>query len=549
MLHHRLIDAARRHPDRTAILDRGTGRDLSYRLLLLGALLLARRFRRLERGRIGIMLPTSSAGAAAVMGAVMGGLTPVMINYSTGAAKNCAMARKRCDFRVIVTARALLERIGCEPLPDMVFMEDVSAAAGAAEKALAFLKSRLPAGALKRLCGPRDPQRPAVILFTSGSEKEPKAVQLSHRNILSNIGAFCDMMELHGMQSLLAVLPYFHVFGITVNLWAPVYLGLTAITHANPLDFKTIARIIKKDRPQLLVGTPFFLEGYARKSKPGDFSSVEMAVAGADKCPDSLRELYRSMHGIEIIEGYGATETSPVISVNPKGGNRPGSIGVPIPGTEVRIEDYETGRPCGPGEVGKIMVKGDGVMQGYLNDVEETSLRIKSGWYDTGDLGCMDADGYLWHKGRLKRFVKIGGEMVSLVAVEEALNAATPEDVDCCAVELPDARRGSRIVAVTTREIDRQQVMERLGAALPNIALPKLFAVVEEFPYMGSGKADFRALASIVREREMRDAAEPEPARKPGVEGKPDAEGDADGEEKADADGDADAERKADQEA
>ena len=500
MLQHRFIDSVRRHPQRLAFVDCTTGREVSYQRALLGALIMARRFRRVERGRIGIMLPTTAGAALAVAGALMAGLTPVMINYSTGAAKNCLYAQQQCDFKVIVTARALLERIGCEPLPQMLFLEDVMGGLGKFEQALAFLKSRLPTAWLKRLCGRQDLDKPAVVLFTSGSEKEPKAVQLSQRNLLANIDSIGAILDLGQFERIMAVLPFFHVMGLNVNLWLPLCVGLTTITYSNPLEFKTVAALIKQHRPGILIGTPLFLEGYARQSRPGDFAGVQLVVVGADKCPDALRELYRSRHRLEVYEGYGATETSPVISVNRPGSNRPGSIGLPVPGVEVKIIHYETGAACRPGETGKIMVRGESVMQGYLNDIEETSLRLKSGWYDTGDLGCLDEDGYLWHQGRLRRFVKIGGEMVSLVSVEEALDAVTPPEVACCAVELPDSKRGSRIVAVTSAEVDRTETNRLLSERLPNIALPKLYVTVAEFPYMGSGKADFRSLTDIVRD-------------------------------------------------
>jgi len=500
MLQYRFIDSVRKHPDKIAFIDRSTARNISYSQALLAALILSRRFRKLERGRIGIMLPTSSGGGLAVIGAVMAGRTPVMINYSTGAQKNCLYAKETCDFDVIVTAKALLEKTGCDQLPGMVFIEDILDSLGAVEKGLAFAKSKLPRSMLKRLVGRSNLDAPAVILFTSGSEKEPKVVQLTQRNILSNIDSFSAMMDIYGMDRLLAVLPYFHVFGLTINLWTPMCLGMTSITYANPLEFKTVARIIRENKPELLVGTPLFLEGYVKQSQPGDFASIKLTVSGADKCPEHLRELYREKHGIEIFEGYGTTETSPVISANPRSRNKPGSIGVPIPGTQIRIQNLDTGADCATGETGKILVKGDGVMQGYLNDVEESSLKIKSGWYDTGDLGFLDEDGYIWHKGRLKRFVKIGGEMVSLVMVEETMNELTPLEVECCAVELPDSKRGSRIVGVTNAEIDQQDLSKRLAKKIPNLALPKKYVLVREFPRMGSGKTDFRSLTEIVRE-------------------------------------------------
>jgi len=505
MLQHRFIDSARANPDKIAFIDRSTGRDVSYSQALVASLILARRFRKLERGRIGIMLPTSSGAALAIIGAVFAGRTPVMINYSTGAAKNCTYAQQQCDFRIIITTRALLEKTGCEELSDMVFIEDILDKLSAYEKALALLKSKLPLSILKKLSGSSDLDRAAVILFTSGSEKDPKVVQLTQRNLLSNIDSFSEMMDIYEMDNLLAVLPYFHVFGLTINLWTPLCLGMTSITYANPLEFKTIAKIIKEDKPELLVGTPLFLEGYGKQSKPGDFSSIKLAVSGADKCPDRLRDLYREKHNIEIFEGYGTTETSPVISANPRDKNKPGSIGVPIPGTLVKIEHLETGEECETGETGKILVKGDGVMQGYLNNLEESSLRIKSGWYDTGDLGYLDEDGFIWHKGRLKRFVKIGGEMISLVMVEETLNDLTAEEVECCAVELPDAKRGSRIIAVTNSEIDQKEVRSLMSKELPNLALPKKYVLIPDFPRMGSGKTDFRSLTELVRKLENDD--------------------------------------------
>lgn len=500
MLQHRFIDSAISNPNKIAFIDRSTERDISYSQALLASLILARRFGKLERGRIGIMLPTSSGGGLAIIGAVMAGRTPVMINYSTGAEKNCRYAQDSCDFRIIITTKALLEKTGCAHLPEMVFIEDILSSLGKFEKATAFLKSKLPRPLLKRLVGKPNLDLPAVILFTSGSEKEPKVVQLSQRNILSNIDSFSQMMDIYGMDNLLAVLPYFHVFGLTINLWTPMCLGMTTITYANPLEFKTIAKIIREYKPELLVGTPLFLEGYVKQSKAGDFASIKLTVSGADKCPEHLRILYREKHDIEIFEGYGTTETSPVISANPRDRNKPGSIGTPIPGTEIRIQNLDTGADCAVGATGKILVKGDGVMQGYLNDIEESSLRLKSGWYDTGDLGYLDEDGYLWHKGRLKRFVKIGGEMVSLVMVEETMNALTPLEVECCAVELPDSKRGSKIVGVTNTLVDQQDLNKKLSKALPNLALPKKYVHVAEFPRMGSGKTDFRSLTEIVRE-------------------------------------------------
>jgi len=223
-------------------------------------------------------------------------------------------------------------------------------------------------------------------------------------------------------------------------------------------------------------------------------------VAGADKTPDALREGYEKKHGVTLLEGYGATETSPVIAVNSHEFNRPGSVGKVIPGVVVRIENLDTGEECKVGEVGKILCKGDLIMKGYLGDPELTAEAIIDGWYNTGDMGYLDADGYLWHSGRHKRFVKIGGEMVSLVKVENVLEKHLPEGVSCCVVEIPDETKGAKIVAAITQEINKVTVLKAMGTELPNIELPRDFVVIEELPMMGTGKINFREVNQMVKD-------------------------------------------------
>lgn len=499
LLHQKFIDTARRYPDTLAMIDRTTNRNITYSTALIAALILARRFRKEKDGFIGIMLPTSAGAALATLGVLMAGKTPVMINYSTGAERNASFAQRRCDFDLIITSKQLLEKIECRRLPEMDFLEDIMEDISALEKAWAALKSKMPAAVLRRLVKGSDPDETSVILFTSGSEREPKAVQLSHRNILANIEAFSQVLTLRPGLRELCILPFFHVFGLTTNLWTPLYHGMTLITYANPLDFKTISTIVREEKAQMMVGTPAFFWGYALKSEPGDYETVELAVCGADKCPDSLREIFRRKHNVELLEGYGATETSPVISTNIPETNRPGSVGKPLPNIEVKVQDYHTGEACRPGQVGKILVKGESVMKGYFGDLEETSMRIHNGWYDTGDMGYLDEDGYLWHAGRLRRFVKIGGEMVSLVNVEDVLAKHLPEGAECCVVETPDATRGARIVAAATIEVNRKSIQDKLSRQLPKIALPKEFVKLDELPKMGSGKVDFRKTTEIVR--------------------------------------------------
>jgi len=275
---------------------------------------------------------------------------------------------------------------------------------------------------------------------------------------------------------------------------------MTMVTYANPLDFKTICQIIREEKCTLVTATPSFFWGYLHKSEQGDFDSARILLVGADKCPDALRKGFMEKHGKVLLEAYGATETSPGISGNTPENNRPGSVGRAFPGVRIRVEDYETGEECAVGEIGKILVKGDNVMKGYFDDFEQTSLAFRHGWYDTGDMGWMDGDGYLWHVGRLKRFMKIGGEMISLPKVEDVLEKFLPADTECCVVEVPDSMRGAKIVAVVTREIDERGIVQKMAEHLPNIALPKNFIIIPELPKMGSGKIDFKTTTNLVRD-------------------------------------------------
>jgi len=491
---------AKKYAKKLAIIDKTTGKSVNYSTALIGALILCSRFKKYDKGFIGIMIPTSAGGALATAGVLMSGRIPVMINYSTGAEVNAKYALKKCKFKTIIASKALLEKIGCPVIDGMVLIEDIMGSVTTGEKLKAALKSKLPLSILLKNIHKGDENDTAVILFTSGSEKDPKAVQLTHRNIASNIESFGDYVKISSSDILLANLVFFHVFGLTVNLWVALYYGMTMVTYANPLDFQTISKIAREEKPTIMVGTPSFFWGYLLKSDPGDFKTLRLMVAGADKCPDALREGYMKKHGVTLLEGYGATETSPVISVNSHEFNRPGSTGRVIPGVQVRIENFETGEECATGEVGKIMVKGDSVMKGYYDDQELTSEALNDGWYNTGDMGFFDEDRYLWHAGRFKRFTKIGGEMVSLVKVENILEKHLPEGVSCCVVEIMDEKKGSFIVATVSRDVNKTEILRKMMEELPVIALPRQFIVISELPMMSTGKIDFRTVTRMVQE-------------------------------------------------
>lgn len=500
LLHQQFVRIARRHAKKLAIIDKTTGKSITYSKALIGALILCSKFRKYDKGFIGIMIPTSAGCALSSVAMLMSGRVPVMINYSTGAENNARYAQKKCKFRTIIASKALLDKIGCPVMDGMVMIEDLMASVTTGDKLKAILKSLLPVSILLSLFHSGNENDTAAMLFTSGSEKDPKAVPLSHKNVISNIEGFSDYLGVSSEDKLISNLVFFHVFGLTVNLWVPFYHGMTNVTYANPLDFQTVSRIAREEKPTIMVGTPSFFWGYLQKSDPGDFKSLRFMITGADKCPDALREGFRNKHGVVLLEGYGTTETSPVISVNSLEFNRPGSTGKVLPNIQVRIENFETGQDCSVGEIGKILVKGPSVMKGYYDDPEQTAEVLKDGWYNTGDMGYLDKDGYLWHAGRFKRFTKVGGEMVSLVKVENTLEKYLPPEVLCCVVEILDEKKGSLIIAAVSAEINKTEILRKMMTELPVIALPRQFLTINELPVMGTGKVDFRSVTRMVQE-------------------------------------------------
>lgn len=500
LLHQQFVRSAKKFENKLAIIDRTLNRRVTYKRALIGSLILKNKFENYDPGFLGIMLPNSAGSVLSILATLMSGRIPVMINYSTGAAANCEFAQKKCAFKTIITSKALLEKINCKHIDGMVYLEDIMSSVNIFNKVKAALKASSSVEKLLSSIHAGHEDDTLMILFTSGSEKEPKGVQLTHKNITSNYESLMKAYKFSSDDIFLANLPYFHIFGQTANLWVPLAEGMTIVTYANPLDFKTICEIIREEKTTLVAGTPTFFWGYLRSSKPGDFESVRILLSGADKCPDALRKGFLEKHGKVLLEAYGATETSPAITVNTFENNKPGSVGKPIENVQVRVENYETGEECKVGEIGKILVKGDNVMKGYFDDFEQTSLSIRHGWYDTGDMGYLDEDGYLWHVGRLKRFLKIGGEMVSLIRVEDVLEKLLPADVECCVVEVPDAIKGAKIVAAVTQAIDDKAILKKMAEQLPSIALPSRFVVLTEMSKTGSGKIDFRAITDKVRD-------------------------------------------------
>ncbi|HWE37934.1 MAG TPA: AMP-binding protein [Isosphaeraceae bacterium] len=520
-LQRAFVHRARAKRKATAVAD-STGAALSYGDTFLRALALGRVLaRRVGDDRyVGLMVPPSVPAAVANLALVLRGKVPVNLNYTAGqAAIDSAVAQ--CGIRHVVTARKVLERFPVTFRADVLHLEDVPPMVKAADKLWAAAVSGLvPIAALGAfLPGLRGDalDDTATVIFTSGSTGDPKGVVLSNRNILSNVHQIDTHVELKPDDVVLGILPFFHSFGFTVPLWAVLTLGLTGVYHVNPLDARIVGHLCEKHGVTIVLATPTFFRAYIQRCGPEQFSKLRLPILGAEKLKPELAAEIRQKLEVEPLEGYGCTETGPVVAVNvphdltTRGGrtipgNRPGTVGLPLPGTAIQITDPENGAVLPRGAEGIIHVKGPQVMVGYLGRPEATAAVVRDGWYDTGDLGTLDADGFLSIGDRLSRFSKIGGEMVPHRAVESALFAATGADEQALAVTaLPDPRRGERLVVVHTGlGMPPEQVYQRLAAGgLPRLWLPSAdqFVQVEALPVLGTGKLDLRGLRQLAERR------------------------------------------------
>ena len=378
----------------------------------------------------------------------------------------------------------------------------------------------LPAGILRFLyCKNVDINTPAAILFSSGSEGTPKGVMLSHRNIMANLKQISDMLNTQDTDVVMASLPLFHAFGITVTTFMPLVEGIPMICHPDPTDAVNISKAIAKYRATIFCGTSTFLRLYTKNKRihPLMLESLRIVVAGAEKLSPDVRDAFKLKFNKDIYEGYGATETTPVASVNiPDAldvnywsvqlGNKQGTVGMPLPGTSFRIVDPETLEELATGEDGLILIGGSQVMLGYLGDEEKTNEVIAilddKRWYKTGDKGHLDKDGFLSIVDRYSRFAKLGGEMISLTAVEEIVrNALNEPELELVAVNLPDEKKGEKVILMIVKEVQLTDVKKAMLDADANpLMIPAAVLVVEEIPKLGSGKTDFKLAKKMILE-------------------------------------------------
>jgi len=516
------VRGLKRRPFATAVID-GLDHSSLSRSKLLGAAVALSRFLRKQFAdeRIAIVLPASKGSMVANLAVTLAGKVPVDLNFTVGRAANESCC-KRASLRVAISATPFIERVKDFPWPEQVLKLDVL---------MPRLKSQilfwwtmsilLPARLLLRLLQiPRKGgHAEATLLFTSGTTGEPKGVVLSHRNIVGNVSQFRQLLDATKDDAILASLPFFHSFGSTVTLWYPLIEGVRTITYPNPLEAPKNAALIKRYKLTLLLATPTFLRGYLRKVDPDDLRSLRLVITGAEKLPLDLAKNFEERFNQKVFEGYGLTETSPVISVNlpepqpTKPGeqvqpsSRLGSVGKMAPGIAAEIRDPEADRKRSLHETGMLWLRGVNIFQGYLHDVERTADVLQDGWLKTGDIGRFDEDGFLYIEGRLSRFSKIGGEMVPHEAIEhkivDLLDLSGKDERMVAIVGVQDEAKGEALVLLSAVDVDLAQLRKQLHeSGISNLWIPKRVQRVDSIPVLASGKLDLTKCKELVEKKD-----------------------------------------------
>jgi long-chain-fatty-acid--[acyl-carrier-protein] ligase len=481
---------------------------ITHERMLVGALVMSKRFAALPSPNVGVLLPSSVACDVVFFGLHLASKLPVLLNWTTGPV-NLAHAAKLMELTHVITAKAFVDRLGVvvEGV-EYIYVEDLRAGVGKFELLRTLLKVRWSGGRLlKRLRRRVDPDRPAVVLFTSGSEKAPKAVPLTHRNLLINQRDGQSVFSLSRADSLLGFLPAFHSFGLSITGLMPLLGGVPVVRHPDPTDAGGLTRKIAAYRPTLLVGTPTFISYILDRAKPGDLNSLRLIVVGAEKCPPALFERVAAQApNATLLEGYGITECSPVVSVNRPGANKPGTIGKPLPSVEVQVVDLENDAALPANRMGMLLVSGPTVFPGYISrngDAPPSPFRERDGkrWYVTGDLAEIDDDGFIHFSGRLKRFLKAGGEMISLPALEEPFAKMYPptKDGPRVAVEGVEMEGGRRIVLFTTEPLSlRDANAKLLEEGFRGVLRLDEVRHIDAIPVLGTGKTDYKVLRGMI---------------------------------------------------
>lgn len=503
-----------------------SGNDLLLRTLALKRIIdrevLEARFKPIEDEKhVGVLLPPTVPAVVVNMALTLSRRVAVNLNYTVSESiiNRCI---EQAQIKHVLTSRKVMEKLGMNLNAQVVYLEDLKDKATLGDKIVAFTQSKfMPEGMLasQLQLHKNKPDDRLTIIFTSGSTGIPKGVPLTFNNIASNVQGFDATIHVRENDCFLGILPFFHSFGYTGTLWAVGCLPCSGAFHYNPLEPKQIAKLIETYKCTIVLGTPTFLRGFLKRIEPEQFKSVDVVVVGAEKMPIPLAQAFEERFGVRPIEGYGTTELSPVVAVNVppsrartqegKNSLREGSVGRPIPAVKARavsLDDHS--KVMGPGEAGMIEISGPNVMPGYLNQPELTAKVMNNGWYITGDVGFVDADGFIHITGRESRFSKIGGEMVPHIQIEEELNKIVGGDEDILKLAVcgvPDEKKGERIVVLYTElpEEPAAIVKKLIAAGLPSIYIPGAdgFIKVDAIPILGTGKLDLRGLQTLAREK------------------------------------------------
>jgi len=495
------LDACNAHGKNKEIIIDGDGRKLRYADVRRAAFALSAPIKKHTAGdeNVGILLPTGAGAVIAFLSIHAADRTPAMLNFTAGI-RNLKAAAETAPFDTIVTAHKFIEVAGLEKLMEqlsefatILYLEDLQKEIGVGAKLRAVLGPVLPS-----LFVTKDaPQDTGVILFTSGTEGNPKGVVLTHANILANVEQIEQHVELEEDDIIFNPLPTFHCYGLTAGTLWPIFSGRKVVLHPSPLQTKTIAKRIFKTRATVIFATDTFLQQYMRASKDGGLNSLRIAVCGAERVREETRKTAEQRFDMEVLEGYGVTEGAPVLAANQPGDIQAGTIGKMLPGIESRLEPVE-----GLEEGGQLWVRGPNIMKGYISpDNPGQIVPLADGWHDTGDVVSINDDGHYVIRGRIKRFAKIGGEMVSLMVVENCASAVWPEHMHAAAI-VPDPKRGEQIILVTEQaDAKRRELLTWAQThGVPEISVPKKIISIEKLPVLGTGKLDYVSITALAKE-------------------------------------------------
>lgn len=477
---------------------------LSYRSLFTAVDLFSEKLKFLisstQSKRVGILLPNTIGFVVSILGLWRLGNVPVVLNYSLGMDSIISCAQL-AGLKEILTARKFLDRLGINPDKfvkngiNIIFVEDIAESINWVKKVVMLIKKTI----RPKLCVEADPDSTAVILYTSGSESVPKGVELSHKNILANIRQLILSVDVVDSDRMFTALPVFHSFGLVLGTILPLVRGIYVFLYPTPLHYGMIPVALYDVQGTILLSTNTFLKAYGRKAHPADFRSLRLVFAGAEKLQETTFILWAKKFGVRVLEGYGVTECSPCISVNTPMDPRFGTAGRILPGIDYRLEKVD-----GVESGGRLLVRGDNVMKGYLNINDNARFQALGGWYDTGDIVEVDEDGFVKICGRLKRFAKVGGEMVSLARIEDALNEEFlryGQKLEIAVTSIQDSEKGERIIVVAnSKKVLLEDVRRVLRTKqFPILYFPREIYYVKEIPKLGTGKPDYRSLMELVK--------------------------------------------------